>query len=400
MRDIDIRYVSIYEVTQQLMSSFDAIIVHYAVRFAFPETLPKHFIHILENYHGLKFIFIQDEYDNTESVRRIFDRIAPTVVFTCVPEQNIELIYPSDRFSSTYFKNVLTGFAPEESLIHFLPIKDRKIDIGYRGRLIGNRYGKLGYEKWWIGEKTLSYKSLYPDLVMDISSLEEDRIYGEDWNHFLGNCKAVLVSESGSNVFDYDGKLRELDSAHKNLPYKIFERNFLAGLEIEGLMNQLSPRVFEAAATKTLMICFPGPYNDILKPWKNYLPLERDFSNFSEIVKIMGDDAQVELIVENTYNDLIASKKYGKEGYFNEIKNVIDEKLSESNYIPTIYVPPQKSLNESGPHLIVAKGVEAYSFPGRSIIQRIWKQLPFNFRILLLRRVNLMLYRLRRSRRK
>ncbi|MBT8506740.1 hypothetical protein B1F79_04690 [Coxiella-like endosymbiont of Rhipicephalus sanguineus] len=47
--------------------------------------------------------------------------------------------------------------------------------------------------------------------------------------------------------------------------------------------NQISPRHFEAVATKTLQILYEGEYSNILKPWVHYVPLKKDYSNFDEV---------------------------------------------------------------------------------------------------------------------
>ena len=39
----------------------------------------------------------------------------------------------------------------------------------------------------------------------DIEWSDEKRIYGNAWYDFIGSCRAILGSESDSNVFDFDG---------------------------------------------------------------------------------------------------------------------------------------------------------------------------------------------------
>ena len=40
-------------------------------------------------------------------------------------------------------------------------------------------------------------------------------------------------------------------------------------------MHVISSRVFEAIASRCLLILFKGDYSGIIKPWKHYLPLEK-----------------------------------------------------------------------------------------------------------------------------
>ncbi len=46
------------------------------------------------------------------------------------------------------------------------------------------------------------------ELKLDISAKEDDRIYGNDWHAFLQNSKAVLGTEGGATIFDFDGTLK------------------------------------------------------------------------------------------------------------------------------------------------------------------------------------------------
>ena len=247
----DFSYIPVTQLpSKKNLGEFDGVINHYSVRLAFPDSLPPKYLPLLEQYQGKKIFFLQDEYDNTENVRKLFDRLQPALVFTCVPNQNMDFVYPQNRFTNTIFQNVLTGFAYSPNLVekYGKTYESRTIDIGYRGRFIGNRYGKLGFDKWWLGERAAELLVHRSDIVFDISSEENTRIYGEEWLHFLGNCKATLASESGSNVFDWDGSLRSISDRNPNMPYEVFSRRYLGERDEHEIMNQASPRIFEAAA--------------------------------------------------------------------------------------------------------------------------------------------------------
>ena len=42
---------------------------------------------------------------------------------------------------------------------------------------------------------------------MDIEVDDRHRIYGPDWYRFVGSVRATLGTESGANVFDFDGSI-------------------------------------------------------------------------------------------------------------------------------------------------------------------------------------------------
>jgi hypothetical protein len=41
----------------------------------------------------------------------------------------------------------------------------------------------------------------------DIEWTEDKRIYGSAWVDFIASCRTTLGTESGANVFDFDGTL-------------------------------------------------------------------------------------------------------------------------------------------------------------------------------------------------
>lgn len=87
------------------------------------------------------------------------------------------------------------------------------------------------------------------------------------------------------------------------------------------LYNAISPRVFEAAATKTAMIMFPGYYSGVCEPDKHYIVLEKDFSNFEDVIARLRDTAFLQTMVDRTFDDLILSDKYSQHVFSDLIAN-------------------------------------------------------------------------------
>jgi hypothetical protein len=329
--DVDIFFLAKHKFKKSDLNFFDAVVVHFSCRIAFPQTLPKNFISSLESFNGPKFIFIQDEYDNTEISRKVLEKIRPDIVFTCIPEEYHESIYPKSRFPKTNFVKVLTGFSPSPELFnqYGTPYSAREIDIGYRGRTLPFKYGKLGFDKRKIGEDVIK-SGIFSNLRLDISSDEGHRIYGEHWYLFLSNCKAALGTESGSNLFDFDSKL---DSLSKNFTnFKDFDEYIENECPEFTFMGQISPRIFESAAFKVLNVLYPGTYSGILQPWVHYVPLERDLSNAEEVLSIILNSKSAESITERAFIDLIKSGKYSSEAFISDISKKINQVLKESTY--------------------------------------------------------------------
>ena len=104
------------------------------------------------------------------------------------------------------------------------------------------------------------------------------RIYGDAWFEFLGSSRTMLGCESGSNAFDFDGRLDEAIKAftalHGRRPtYQEF-KDALDPLEAPFDVGQISPRVFECAMMMTPMILFRGRYSHAIQADVHYIPLE------------------------------------------------------------------------------------------------------------------------------
>lgn len=62
--------------------------------------------------------------------------------------------------------------------------------------------------------------------------------------------------------------------------------------------------------TKTVQILLEGEYSGILKPDIHYLSLKSDYSNLDEILARLHDLPAMQDMVNRTYEDIIASRKY------------------------------------------------------------------------------------------
>src|SRR5690606_30961167 len=122
----------------------------------------------------------------------------------------------------------------------------------------------------------------------DIEIDEHKRLYGPSWHEFLGDCRATLGTESGANLFDWDGQLKEaVLAALMRDPDMTFEsayERFLRPHDNIVRMNQVSPRIFEAVALRTALVLFEGDYSGVVQPDEHYLPLKKDFSNVDEVL--------------------------------------------------------------------------------------------------------------------
>jgi len=326
------------------LDRFDGVIVHYSLvasldGFADEKTLQR-----LASFRGIKALFIQDEHRHVLRTRALLRRLGITVLFTCVPATEVEKVYPAAELPGLRKEAVLTGYVAPE-LVHRAvpPLAARPVDVGYRARRTPAWLGRLGQEKWRIGVRFAADAALH-GLVCDISYREEDRLRGEAWVAFLTRCKAVLGSESGSSVFDWTGEIEQaVTQAALRAPETSFEtlreRHFRD--EDDRVRNgQISPRCFEAAALRTLMILYEGGYSGVLMPWRHYVPLARDHANMAEVVAVLHDPERAQAIVDAAYREIACNEAYSFAAHVRRVDAVLAEEkraASAPGYPPSAW---------------------------------------------------------------
>jgi hypothetical protein len=253
------------------------------------------------------------------------------VLYSVAPPSAFDAIY-GERLPQTEILPTLTGYVPA-SLVGraTTPLEARPVDVGYRGRSLPYWTGRLGYEKVEIG-RAFAARCETLGLRCDIDWREGGRLYGDSWNRFLSACRATLASESGSSLVDFDGSIeaavRTYLLEHPSADYLEVERAVLDRLPPGPAVNAASPRLFEAAALRTALVCFPGEYSGVVRPWEHYIPLEKDFSNVEDVAAHIRDDAFVAELTDRAYDDLIASAKYSDRTFVERFDEEMDERAA------------------------------------------------------------------------
>lgn len=306
---------------------FDALVVHYCIRVVF-DLIPNGLLTKIAEFKGPKILFVQDEYDLTHNIWRSVQQLGINHVFTCVPADHRHLVYPPEHFRNVSFIQTLTGYIPNDVDAGVEPprMADRPKLLGYRGRALPYFYGDLGQEKLAIA-KSMREACEARGLPSDIEWDEGSRIYGAEWPKFLMSCKATLGTESGANLFDFDGGLRRaVSQALAENPEATYEqvKLALAWKDEARIMNQISPRLFEAIAFKTALVLFEGSYSGILRPWEHYIPLRKDFLNLDDVFQVLLDNDALDVIVANAYKDVIGSGQYTYAKFVRGYDSVLD----------------------------------------------------------------------------
>ncbi|MFL5929277.1 MAG: hypothetical protein ACJ77E_20285, partial [Gaiellaceae bacterium] len=305
---------------------FDVVVIHYSIVVIWDDYLSPALRDEISRFDGLKVQFLQDEYRWVDDITAEMRRLGIDVLFSVVPASQWRAIY-GERLPRTEILQTLTGYVADDLVARRAPpLASRRIDVGYRGRSTPFWLGRLGFEKIEIGRGFLA-RAQATDLRCDIAWTEGARIHGQRWNEFMGSCRTMLASESGSSFVDFDGSIerstREYVAAHPAATYEDVEHDVLQRFAGSPVINTVSPRVFEAAASRTAMVMFPGEYSAVVAPWEHYIPIEKDFSNFEEVAERVRDTAFLEDLTARAHRELIASGGYSEVSWIHEFDDAV-----------------------------------------------------------------------------
>jgi hypothetical protein len=300
------------------LDAYDAVVVHYTVFVLHDNHLSPWFREQLARFGGLKAQFIQDEYRQVDAMTARMRELGIDVVFSSVPADAVPDVY-GERLLGVEVLPTLTGYVPAELEGRARPpLAGRPLDVVYRGRSIPYWLGRLGQEKVTIGREFLE-RAASTGLRCDIAWTEADRIYGDAWYRFLASSRSTLGTASGASIVDFDGSLQQRTESylreHPSAGFEEVEREILAPYEGNAVIEAISPRVFEAAALGTAMVNLAGRYSDAIEPWTHYVPLEKDFSNFDEVVAAIRDEGALDAMAHRAHEDLVASGRYSLERF-------------------------------------------------------------------------------------
>ena len=316
-----------------------------------PNCLYKGIIHILKKIKCKKHMFIQDEYYHVNKIVHIINELCVDVIWTVLTNKDdIKKVYKNVINNNTIYVQCLTGYINENPIQNFKPIIYKTNDILYRGRKLHPMYGLLGYYKFEIGYK---FKKVINDnninLKHNISSDHKDRIYG-DWAQEMSNAKITLATPSGSNVLNYDTQLqyrinRVLPRENSDLShllkkktggsYSDNEYNYIihtvkkkVSIPEDLNVNALSPKMFEAIASGTVLVMLEGDddcYSGILKPDIHYISLKRNYSNILDVCKKCGDNVYLQTMANIAFEDIVLSEKYSIKNFIKQFDSFLDK---------------------------------------------------------------------------
>lgn len=321
------------------LDKFDVIIIHYSLCLLKPYYISEKSKNRLRDYKGLKVVFVQDEYQKIDLMNATLQHLDIDVLFSCFPESEIPGIYTQEKLPRVSKYSNLTGYIPTRLSLEKdqVPIKQRSIDVGYRGRKLSAWYGELAWEKWSIVDKWFEHVEKNT-LRVDLSYLESKRIYGDRWGDFLKSCKTTLGVESGASVMDFTGDLEKTvelyELTHPNDSFFDIQKKYLLPHEGRHKLNQISPRCFEAIALKTVLVLYEGEYSGILVPNRHYIMLKKDFSNIQDVIRRIQDDAYLQTMADTAFEEIAMNPAYAYSSFIERVDGLLSQEFVLRNKTP------------------------------------------------------------------
>ncbi|MHC2337912.1 hypothetical protein [Bradyrhizobium sp. USDA 4454] len=321
------------------LDAYDCIVFHYSIVISMDNYVPASFRDKIRRFKGVKVAFIQDEYRFIDRQNAALADLQVGVVFTVTNPDVTRKIYRDPYFDGVRFEHTLTGFVPEHLLSIDVPdYAARPLEVSYRARKAPAWLGSFAEEKWRIADRFAADAAQY-NLVCDIDTSETSRIYGGSWVDFVASSKAVLGTESGVSFIDFTGdtqvEVERFCAENPDLPHEVVRQRFLGDDDGKIVIRVVSPRIFEAAALRTLMILYEGDYSGAVRPWEHYVPLRRDHGNMAEVVSIIRNPSKAQSIIDRAYHEVALSPAWTFKQMIERFDQVVTDEAQRLGLTPS-----------------------------------------------------------------
>lgn len=224
-------------------------------------------------------------------------------------DNNIDVLYPRS-IKRKEFRTCLTGYVNGTETNATTRLIERPIDLGQRVRDTSPHLGRLAQAKS-VQAQVMADAARRAGFTVDVSSRVEDSFIGKSWLEFLKSCKFTVGMKGGASLHDPIGLLHTKVNSylviHPNAKFDEIERKFFHGKDMKYKFSATSPRLFESASSGTCQILQRDDYLGVLEPWRDYIPLEDDFSNVDEVLLSMRDVEKCQEIADTANRSLVES---------------------------------------------------------------------------------------------
>lgn len=276
-----------------------------------------------------KLAFPQDDYDHHQVLDQWLSDWNVDVVFTPLAAHK-QALYPITH-NQALIEPFQTGFIDDSDIQQSerfrIPLSERSLDVVYRARLLPATFGRLGRLKSAVAE-VFAPKLQKAGFKTDISTDPAATIFGDRWLDFLGDSRFVLGSPSGSSVLDPTGEIgrrvHQYMADHPDADFEVVHRECVPESATQHWMAAISPRVLEAALTRTCQVLVRGEYGP-LEADKHYIPIEPDFGNLAEVMERMRDLSEAQRIVDRCHELVTTSQSLHYRHMADRVDAVLDE---------------------------------------------------------------------------
>jgi hypothetical protein len=266
---------------------------------------------------AVKVALPQDEFIHTDQLCSFLDEFSVDHVLTCADEADWPTIYGDLVRGPAAFQRVLTGYLDPGTVARIDALRQhvgpRTVDVAYRAWRPEFWLGRHAQIKGTIAD-VFEREAPAHGLTTDISVSAEDTLIGDAWFRLLLRARWTIGVEGGASIIDRDGSLRTRTLAyiadHPGADFAEVEAACFPGLDGSLGLAAISPRHFEACATRTAQVLVEGEYNGVLEAGTHYLPLKADYSNLSDILSAMSDEQLRARLADRAYDDIVASRRF------------------------------------------------------------------------------------------
>src|SRR4029079_3607281 len=93
--------------------------------------------------------------------------------------------------------------------------------------------------------------------------------------------------------------------------------------------GKVSPRHFEAAATRSIQLLYEGQYAGIFEPYRHFLPVKRDLSNLDALLDFARDERRAKEMTDAAFDEVIMNEGLGYKAFVSEVDDVLEHLLDE-----------------------------------------------------------------------
>jgi len=301
------------------INQFDALILHYSI-IAFPY---RYYLPIsgfaalkIANFGGIKLAFVQDEQRACQERLKFLNNLEINHLFSVANEELFEILYPSNLRKFTV-STVLTGYISRRHLAvasRKVPLRERKLDVVYRGRKLPEWYGTTGTLKGAI-PNIIESDPRMKKYLYSVSSVEHERIYGEKWMDFLQSGKISIATPSGSDYLDTEGNKVEAWVPNQEKSTKSPSELIRADYQV------ISPRFFDYVAAGNLIVLTPGHYSKV--PIESlYCKTDNNLENLPEIIAF-ASSREAQRMVTQMQESILGDVRYR----YSHLVEVVESKI-------------------------------------------------------------------------